>query len=125
MRGMYLYSFQAETIKVNPFWADTNCPTDRKKEMYRLCWTRNLREVQAYLWNRRYSSMRALSARSSSLRLSQQRTTMTVENHWKQIKHQYLHKLNRPRLDLTVPILCTEATLNLVQHARALAEALP
>jgi hypothetical protein len=50
---------------------------------------------------------------------------MTVENHWKQIKHQYLHNLNRPRLDLTVFILCTEVTPNFVRRAKALAEVLP
>ncbi|KAJ7217986.1 hypothetical protein GGX14DRAFT_357074 [Mycena pura] len=32
-------------------------------------------------------------------RLSRLRTTMTVENHWKQVKHTHLHHLVHPRLD--------------------------
>jgi hypothetical protein len=30
---------------------------------------------------------------------------MTVENHWRQLKHEFLHSLHHPRLDLLVWIL--------------------
>ena len=96
------------------------------QEMYLFCHARNLREVWAYLWNQWYDgSMWALWARSSSPYLSRLRTTMTVENHWKQIKHHYLHYLNRPRLDLTIFILCTEVAPNFIRRSNELAEALP
>lgn len=89
------------------------------QEMYQFCHGRNLREVWAYLWTQWYSpAMWPLWARSASPYLSRLRTTMTAENHWKQIKHQFLHHLNRPRLDLTIYILCTEAAPEYLRRAR-------
>ncbi|KAJ7646419.1 hypothetical protein DFH06DRAFT_997660 [Mycena polygramma] len=74
--------------------------------MYMFCWQRGLREVWGYLWTSWYSPKRwALWARSTSPFLSRLRTTMNVENFWKQLKHGFLHNHARPRLDLLVWIL--------------------
>lgn len=74
------------------------------RQMYDFCHARGLAEVWAYSWTQWYApSMWKLWARSTlSSSLSRLRTTMTAQNHWKQMKHDHLHFLNRPRLDLTV-----------------------
>ncbi|KZV97524.1 hypothetical protein EXIGLDRAFT_583928, partial [Exidia glandulosa HHB12029] len=41
-------------------------------------------------------------------KIPQLRITMTAENFWKQLKHDWLHHLTRPRLDQLVWIICTE-----------------
>ncbi|KAJ7575436.1 hypothetical protein C8J56DRAFT_1063322 [Mycena floridula] len=75
-------------------------------EMYIFCHQRGLREVWAYFWTSWYSpKVWKLWARSSSPYLTRLRTTMTVENFWKQLKHDYLHHIVHPRLDQLVYIL--------------------
>ncbi|KAJ7595598.1 hypothetical protein C8J56DRAFT_1001696 [Mycena floridula] len=74
--------------------------------MYNFCHQRGLREVWAYFWTSWYSpKVWKLWARSSSPYLTRLRTTMTVENFWKQLKHDYLHHIVHPRLDQLVYIL--------------------
>src|SRR5258708_5708098 len=33
------------------------------------------------------------------------KTTMIVESHWRKLKHDYLHRFNRPRIDLVICVL--------------------
>ncbi|KAG8912440.1 hypothetical protein FRC01_005099 [Tulasnella sp. 417] len=88
----------AEQIRVNAV-----------KEMYYQCKRNGLAEVWAYMWTQWYAPKRwPLWARSSSPILSRLRTTMTVENHWRQLKHQYLRFTHRPRLDHAIHVICTE-----------------
>ena len=78
-------------------------------EMYKFCEARGLREVWGYMWTQWYSPQQwALWARSTSFYLSRLRTTMGVENFWRQLKHNFLHHLVRPRLDQLVWILATQ-----------------
>jgi len=80
-------------------------------EMYEFCHTRGLREVWGYMWACWYNpKMWKLWARSSSPYLSRLRTTMGVENFWRQLKHNYLHNVVRPRLDHLVWILIYKVT---------------
>ncbi|THU89117.1 hypothetical protein K435DRAFT_678582, partial [Dendrothele bispora CBS 962.96] len=81
-------------------------------EMYTFCLQRGLREVWGYMWTSWYSpKMWKLWARSSlSEFISRLRTTMNVENHWKQLKHENLHHILHPRLDQLVWILLNEVT---------------
>src|SRR5271163_1806964 len=51
-----------------------------------------------------------LWARSTSPYLSRIRTTMGVENFWRQLKHKHLHLVARPRLDHLVWILIYNVT---------------
>ncbi|KAJ7685795.1 hypothetical protein DFH06DRAFT_1264847 [Mycena polygramma] len=89
--------------------------------MYMFCWQRGLHEVWGYLWTSWYSPKRwALWARSTSPFLSRLRTTMNVENFWKQLKHGFLHNHARPRLDLLVWILITKVTPAYLVRANAL-----
>lgn len=91
------------------------------KEMYYYCYTRGLRELWAYMWNCWYTPAKwILWARSSSPLISRLRTTMTVENFWKQLKHTDLHFLIRPRLDQLVYIISTKVLPRYMQHAHVL-----
>jgi hypothetical protein len=95
--------------------------TNAVKEMYQFCWQRGLREVWGYLWTSWYSSKAwKLWARSSSPRLSRLRTTMNVENFWRQIKHEFLHHLLHPRLDQLVWILISNVTPEYVRRGEVL-----
>ncbi|KDQ13878.1 hypothetical protein BOTBODRAFT_110980, partial [Botryobasidium botryosum FD-172 SS1] len=89
--------------------------------MYEHCKRNGLADVWAYLWTQWYSPSRwLLWARSTCLLLSQLRTTMTVENHWKQLKHHYLHFMHRPRLDHALFVICTKAIPAYMARASAL-----
>ncbi|KAF8575659.1 hypothetical protein K439DRAFT_1369380 [Ramaria rubella] len=77
--------------------------------MYHFCNTRGLREVWGYLWTAWYQpKMWVLWARSTSPYLPRWRTTMSVENFWHQLKHDYLHHLVWPCLDQLVWIIQTQ-----------------
>ncbi|KIO15750.1 hypothetical protein M407DRAFT_45762, partial [Tulasnella calospora MUT 4182] len=77
--------------------------------MYMHCKRNGLAEVWAYMWTQWYAPKRwPLWARSASPLLSRLRTTMTVENHWRQLKRQYLAFTHRPRLDHAIYVICTE-----------------
>ncbi len=81
------------------------------KEMYDFCKVRGLCEVWGYMWACWYTpKMWRLWARSTSPYLSRLRTTMGVENFWRQLKHNYLHNYTRPRLDQLVWVLIHKVT---------------
>ncbi|KAK1221042.1 hypothetical protein PQX77_016154 [Marasmius sp. AFHP31] len=99
---------------------------DSVYEMYEFCHTRGLREVWAYMWNLWYCPrMWKLWAWSSypgdSPFLTRLRTTMSVENFWKQLKHKQLHHLLHPRLDQLVFILIYKVTPMYIQRMDFLA----
>ena len=90
-------------------------------EMYQFCWQRGLREAWAYLWNSWYSPRRwKLWARSTSPYISRWRTTMGTENFWRQLKHNHLHHMLRPRLDLLVWILIVKITPEYISRTEVL-----
>lgn len=93
-------------------------------EMYSFCYARGLTEVWAYMWTSWYSSkMWPLWALSASTRISRLRTTMIVENFWKQLKHDWLHHLLRPRLDHLVWIICSKVVPSYVQRMKKIENA--
>ncbi|KAL1744254.1 hypothetical protein HDZ31DRAFT_39137, partial [Schizophyllum fasciatum] len=90
----------AQEIRRNSVW-----------EMYQFCLARGLREVWGYMWTNWYQPKRwVLWARSTCARIPRLCTTMTVENFWKQLKHNHLHHLVHPRLDHLVYILIYHVT---------------
>lgn len=94
------------------------------QEMYLHCKRNSLAEVWAYMWTNWYAPKKwVLWARSSSAHLSRLRTTMTVENHWKQLKHHYLHFQTRPRLDHAIFIICTRLIPDFMLRAETLEDA--
>ncbi|KZV79202.1 hypothetical protein EXIGLDRAFT_661315 [Exidia glandulosa HHB12029] len=90
-------------------------------EMYTFCHERKLAEVWAYMWTSWYSAkMWPLWALSASPRIPRLRTTMNVENFWRQLKHDWLHHLLHPRLDQLVYIICNKVLPAYMQRANAL-----
>lgn len=90
-------------------------------EMYMFCHQRNLAEVWAYLWTQWYSPKRwHLWARSTTDLISRLRTTMNVENFWRQLKHDFLHHHLRPRLDELTYILVEHVTPAYLERAEIL-----
>ncbi|EJD54252.1 hypothetical protein AURDEDRAFT_94855 [Auricularia subglabra TFB-10046 SS5] len=92
--------------------------------MYTFCHGRGLTEVWAYMWTSWYrSKMWCLWALSASPRVPRLRTTMVVENFWKQLKHDWLHHLLHPRLDQLVYIICTKVLPVYMHRAQVLEDA--
>jgi hypothetical protein len=91
-------------------------------EMYHFCKRRGLREVWAYLWNSWYrTDMWDLWARSSDpTHLSRLRTTMTVENHWKLLKHHHIDFARRPQVDQTVYIIAVYVVRSMYEKVEQL-----
>ncbi|EJD33289.1 hypothetical protein AURDEDRAFT_43999, partial [Auricularia subglabra TFB-10046 SS5] len=85
------------------------CKAGAVSAMYHFCHARSLTEVWAYMWTSWYrAKMWPLWALSASPLVPRLRTTMVVENFWKQLKHDWLHHLLHPRLDQLVYIICTK-----------------
>lgn len=78
------------------------------QEMYAWCHEKNYYRLFSYLWNNWYKAeMWKLWARASSEEVPVLKTTMILESHWRVIKHDFLHRFNRPRIDLVVWVLTT------------------
>ncbi|KAI1001157.1 hypothetical protein K3495_g7042 [Podosphaera aphanis] len=76
-------------------------------ELYAWCNSGNYFRLWAYLFVNWYAPEQwKLWARSScATGIPVLKTTMIVESHWRRIKHDYLHRYNRLRVDLVVSIL--------------------
>ena len=73
------------------------------------------------MWTSWYSPKRwELWAQSASPYISRLRTTMGVENFWRQLKHEFLHNYVRPQLDLLIWILITLVTPQYIIRANNL-----
>src|SRR5258705_10100873 len=77
-----------------------------------------LMEVWAYLWESWYKSWDLWARSSSQLHLSCICTTMISENHWKCIKHSYLHLKTQSPLDQSVYIISYKV-INAYTHTAA------
>ena len=73
-------------------------------EMYHWCRARNYSRLWAYLWVNWYQPNQwALWTWSSNgEEIPVLKITMIIESHWRKIKHDYLHRFNRPRIDLVI-----------------------
>ncbi|KAK6984659.1 SWIM-type domain-containing protein [Favolaschia claudopus] len=79
-------------------------------EMYTFCKQRGLREVWAYMWTAWYcpGKYKIMARASQPDFIGRWRTTMSVENFWRNLKHGTLHHLLHPRLDQLVCLIATE-----------------
>jgi hypothetical protein len=93
-------------------------------EMYYWCKTRNFFRLWAYLWvNWYHPNQWKLWARSvNEKEIPVLKTTMIVESHWRKIKHDYLHRFNRPRIDLVIWVLLSRLIPSATRRMRALLE---
>jgi len=84
---------------------------DSAREMYSWCRSRDYFRLWAYMWINWYQPDKwALWARSANDKeIPVLKTTMIVESHWRRLKHDYLHRFNRPRIDLLVWVLLSRS----------------
>lgn len=93
-------------------------------EAYQWCRQKDYPRLWAYLcvnWYRpeRYNIW-ARAANPSEIPVL--KTTMIVESHWRKLKHDYLHRFNRPRIDLVLFILLTRVIPDAVTRMNSLLE---
>ena len=79
------------------------------QEIYGWCRAKGYFRLFAYLWINWYRPDQWQTwARAASPEIPVLKTTMVVESHWKTVKHDYLARFNRPRIDLAVGVLLTQ-----------------
>ena len=93
-------------------------------EMYSWCRERNYFRLWVYLFVNWYCSEQwSLWARSSNaVQVPVLKTTMIVESHWRRLKHDYLHRFNRPRIDLVTWILAKRVIPEATEKMKGLIE---
>ncbi|KAI0993378.1 hypothetical protein K3495_g14806, partial [Podosphaera aphanis] len=81
------------------------------REMYLWCRAKNYFRLWAHLFVNWYRSDQwKLWARSYyPEEIPVLKTTMIVESHWRSIKHDFLHRFNRPRIDMVIWILTSRS----------------
>ncbi len=91
-------------------------------EMYTWCRARNYFRLWAYLFVNWYKPGQwELWARAANDKeIPVLKTTMIVESHWRKIKHDYLHRFNRPRIDLVIWILTSRAIPQAIERMEAI-----
>ncbi|CAD7067123.1 unnamed protein product, partial [Tilletia caries] len=91
------------------------------KEAYDLCKAKGWARVWAYLWANWYTGKEwKLWARGANESIPILKSTMVTESHWRVIKHDYLHRFARPRIDLVTFILQTRVLPTAVKRVVAL-----
>ena len=99
-------------------YAASEIRTKAVHEMYKFCYDRRLNEVLAYMYTQWYSKRQwNLWAQSASPFISRLCTTMGMENHWQQLKHDYLQYLLRPQIDQLIYIIQTQVLPVYMQRA--------
>ena len=95
---------------------------DSAAEIYHWCRSKNYFRLWAYLWVNWYQPDQwRLWARSfNEEEIPILKTTMILESHWRRIKHDYLHRFNRPRIDLVVWVLLSRLIPNALARMHAL-----
>lgn len=91
-------------------------------ELYTWCKARGYYRLWAYMFTNWYADDEwELWARSADPNeIPTVKTTMIVESHWRTLKHDYLHRFNRPRVDLVVWILTTRVIPDAVHRVSAI-----
>ncbi len=77
-------------------------------EMYTFCRKRDWWRTWAYFWTEWYADKWKYWARSVHVLLPVLKTTMVLESDWRLLKQDFLHRYNRPRMDLVVHCIVTE-----------------
>lgn len=95
---------------------------DCANEMYTWCHAQNYFRLWAYLFTYWYAPEPwKLWARSANPdRIPVLKTTMIIESHWRVVKHDFLHRFNRPRIDLVCWILVSRLVPRALDRMTAL-----
>ena len=91
-------------------------------EMYHYCKARGFFQLWAYFFINWYCDEQwKLWARSANeMEIPVLKTTMIVESHWRVLKHDFLHRFNRPRIDLVTWVLITRVIPDALVRMRAI-----
>ncbi|KAA8641707.1 uncharacterized protein ATNIH1004_011843 [Aspergillus tanneri] len=91
-------------------------------EMHTWCKERGYYRLWAYLYINWYCPEQwKLWARAADpTDIPVVKTTMIVESHWRTLKHDYLHRFNRPRVDLVVWVLTSRVLPDAVHRMKAI-----
>ena len=104
------------------FYTPESIHRNSAREMYEWCKAKNYFRLWAYLFVNWYRSEQwELWARASNARyIPVLKTTMIVESHWRKLKHDFLHRFNRPRIDLVVWVLISRVIPDAIVRMKAL-----
>jgi MULE transposase domain len=91
-------------------------------EMYTWCKARGYYRLWAYLYTNWYcpKQWERWARAADPAEIPVVKTTMIVESHWRTLKHDYLHRFNRPRVDLVVWILISRVIPDAVHRMEAI-----
>lgn len=91
-------------------------------EMYTWCKARGYYRLWAYLYINWYCSeqWKLWAQAADPNEIPTVKTTMVIESHWRTLKHDYLHRFNRPRVDLVVWILTSRVIPDAVHRMIAI-----
>ena len=91
-------------------------------ELYTWCRSRDYFRLWAYMFVNWYRPEQwKLWARSANAaEIPVLKTTMIIESYWRKIKHDFLHRFNRPRIDLVLWILISRVIPSALVRLRAL-----
>ena len=96
--------------------------SESTSELYAWCRARGYFRLWAYMFIHWYHpdqwSRWARSANPTDIPVL--KTTMIVESHWRLLKHDFLHRFNRPRIDLVLWILISRLVPAAVSKMRAI-----
>lgn len=91
-------------------------------EMYTWCKARGYYRLWAYLYVNWYcpDQWKLWARATDPAEIPTVKTTMIVESHWRTLKHDYLHRFNRPRVDLVVWVLTSRVLPDAVHRMTAI-----
>jgi hypothetical protein len=90
--------------------------------MYTWCKSRGYYRLWAYLYVNWYcpEQWQRWARAAHPAEIPVVKTTMIAESHWRTLKHDYLHRFNRPRVDLVVWILISRVVPDAVHRLKAI-----
>lgn len=92
------------------------------RETYSWCREKGYYRLWAYLWTNWYQPQhwKTWARAAEEKQIPSLKTTMILESHWRKIKHDYLHRFNRPRIDLVVWVLLSKLIPDCLQHMNSI-----
>ncbi|KAJ6018382.1 ATP-dependent DNA helicase PIF1 [Penicillium canescens] len=117
-------------FNLHPLIPDSNgtykCSTTLHREcaaeIHTWCKARGYYRLWAYLYVNWYcpNQWKLWARAADSTEIPVVKTTMIVESHWRTLKHDYLHRFNRPRVDLVVWVLASRVLPDAIHRMKAI-----
>ncbi|KAJ6038021.1 ATP-dependent DNA helicase PIF1 [Penicillium canescens] len=117
-------------FNLHPLIPDSNgtykCSTTLHREcaaeIHTWCKARGYYRLWAYLYVNWYcpNQWKLWARAADSTEIPVVKTTIIVESHWRTLKHDYLHRFNRPRVDLVVWVLASRVLPDAIHRMKAI-----